>query len=287
MDERGSRPAVRRPRTGRLLALAVAGFLSLGWSATTTRHVAWTAVGFFPDDLARQIRRHHRRFDAGLQHGYASASRRAVDASELATLLEAQAQGCARDLRQPIPFADLVERLGVLAAWVMRANDPLAVGNSDSREVRYSQAYRRYVDQALPRVRLVYYGQDRALVTERRLGPSVEATLQRAHSLYPFVGEEFYRTGSLRDWRTFDDRSVAFGVAAVSLSHGLSDLANIASFVWRQGGGRVPTPRPTPLGHVGPTIVVSDPLAGGFAGQPRDGRGEPVMPTNRIVLPTP
>jgi hypothetical protein len=107
----------------------------------------------------------------------------------------------------------------------------------------------------------------------------------RSRELYPYVGEEFYRTGRLRDWRDFDDRSVAFGVAAIALSRGLTDVANFTSYIWHYGGGRVPTPRPTPEGHVGPTVTLT--LERGFEDRERRDRGEPAMPPSRLVLPQP
>ena len=124
------------------------------------------------------------------------------------------------------------------------------------------------------------------MLASGEVGVVIEEALTRSGELYPFAGAEFYRMGSLRSWRTFDDRSVAFGVAAVSLSRAMTDLANLATWVWRQGGGRVPTPIPTPRGHVGPTISPA-PLSGGFPSRVRSGRGTPALPPSTIVLPPP
>jgi hypothetical protein len=249
--------------------------------------VAWTAVDFFPPDFARQVRKYHKRFDAGIARGLAAPPAwRAGPPGSLPQALDAQIRRCAADLREPVPLEDLVEEVGVLAVMVLDANDPLAVVHDDHREAAYSKAYREYVDSILERVRLVYYGQDRDLVNGGAYRATVEAALARSGSLYPFVGEEFYRTGELRDWRTFDDRSVTFGVAGVSLSRALTDLANLVGFVWHRGGGQVPTPVPTPPGHVGPTITKSR-LGGGFPERDKPGRGAPAMPKSSITLPPP
>ena len=138
----------------------------------------------------------------------------------------------------------------------------------------------------LDRVRLVYYGQDRGLIANATIDETIQSALDRSNSLYPFVGEEFYRTGELRNWRTLDDRSVTFGVAGVSLSRALTDLSNFVALVWHGGGGNVPTPIPTPLGHVGPTITRAV-LGGGFPERDKPGRGDPAMPKSRINLPPP
>jgi hypothetical protein len=281
------RPAFRSDRRRlRLAIVALAAMLSVGWSGTTTRWVAWTAVGFFPPDLQRQVRLHERRFDAGIQRGLtAPPAWRAAAPGHLEAALESQVLFCATSLRKPVPLADLVEELGVLAVRVLDANDPLAVAHGDSREPTYSGAYQHYVDSIRPRIRLVFYGQDPRLIRGRRVDGAISEMLERSRMLYPYLGEEFYRTGALRSWRDFDDRSVAFGVAGVSLSRGLTDLANLAAYVWNAGGGFVPTPVPTPTGHVGPTVTLT--LEGGFPDRNKPKAGDAVMPESKLVLPPP
>jgi len=270
-------------RLAATLGLAV---LCIGWSADTIRSVAWSSVEFFPDDLRRQVLRHHLRYDAGIERGLsAPPSWRAADPGSLGEALEAQLDHCAQSLRQPVPLDELVEEIGVLAVRVLDAADPLAASHADPREPRYAAAYAAYVDSVRDRLRLVYYGQDAAPIDA--LGPAgaVASVLERSRSLYPYVGEEFYRTGALRDWRSIDDRSVAYGVTAISLSRGLTDLANFAASIWRLGGGQVPTPRPTPMGHIGPTVTLA--LEGGFPGREKPAAGAPAMPRSSLALPPP
>jgi len=267
-------------------AVVLAATLCLGWSDATTRWVAWSAVEFFPSDLARQVRRNHIRFEAGLSRGLqAPPSWRAGPPGSLREALEAQAIHCAAALQEPVPLESLVEDLGLLAVLALDANDPLAVSHGDPREPRYADGYHRYVDSIRGRVRLVYYGRDHGLLADGP-GGTVRAAMTRSQSLYPFIGDEFYRTGNLRSWREFDDRSVAFGVAAVSLSRGLTDLANLAGFVWTRGGGRLAPPPPTPPGHVGPTVTLVPELEGGFPGRDRS-TGTPALPRSRLILPPP
>ncbi len=269
------------------LFLLVAAF-SIGWSARTTRHLAWSSVDFMPPDLARQVRRHHRRFDAGIKRGLAAPPAwRAGRPGRLAEALAASADQCAKGLGRPIPLEDLVEEWGVLAVRVIDANDPLAVVHDDNREVHYAEAYQTYVDSVLGRIRLVYYGPDFDLANRGDLGGVIDLAFERSRELYPFVGEEFFRTGSLRSWKTLDDRSVTFGVAGVALSRGLTDFANICAWVWAGGGGYVPAPRPTPRGHRGPTVTLVPKLGSGFEGRDKPKRGAPVMGAGGMTLPPP
>ncbi len=183
-------------------------------------------------------------------------------------------------------MADLVEELGVLSVRVLDANDPLAVAHDDSLEPTYAGAYQAYVDSVRDRLRLVYYGQDRQLIDGGRVSDSVAVILDRSRSLYPFLGAEFYRTGSLRTWRELDDRSVAFGVAGVALSRGLTDLANFAAFVWSSGGGFVPPPVADP-GRSRRRNRDPDPGWRIPGSRWQRDRGSPVMPESKLVLPPP
>jgi len=274
-----------------LLAVLIAcawPFPSAAWSERTTRYVAWSAVEFFPPDLANQVRRHHHRYDAGMQRAFSgNPAWRAGHPGKLAEALNATALRCATDLRKPVPLGDLVEGLGELAVRILDANDPLAVAHDDPREDRYAAAYSQYVDSVLPRVRLVYYGRSFDAAQPNVLDALVSRTLDRSRGLYPYVGAEFFRTGSLRSWRAFDDRSVAFGVAGVALSRGLTDVASLASWVWARGGGLIPEPLPTPTGHSGPTVVLAPRLGGGFEGVRKHNRGAPAIPGGRLALPPP
>jgi len=274
--------------TATVLGALLASALQLGFTDLTVRYVAWSAVEFFPSDLERHVRRHHRRFEAGLRRGLESPPAwRAGPPGRLPEALVAQARACAEGLQRPVPLEELVEELGVLAVRVLDANDPLAVGHSDAREPSYAGAFESYVDSTRGRVRLVYYGQDEELIYRSDVTGAVQRTLERSRALYPYVGDEFFRTGSLRDWRSFDDRSVAFGVAAVSMSRGLTDLANFGAWVWRQGGGLVPTPRPTPEGHTGPVVMPVPELDGGFPERDRSSTGAPKLPPSKLRLPPP
>jgi hypothetical protein len=208
-----------RPRRWSVPLVVIAAHLCIGWSGPTVHHVAWTAVDFFPSDLARQVRRHDDRFNAGIRRGLAAPPAwRAGPPGSLPRALEAQVRSCAADLRKPVPLADLVEEIGVLAVLVLDVNDPLAAIHDDPREASYAAAYQSYVNSVLGKLRLVYYGQNYDLIYKGAVTATIESAFGRSGSLYPFIGEEFYRTGELRDWRVLDDRSVTFGVAGVSLS---------------------------------------------------------------------
>ena len=124
------------------LLMLLAAIASIGWGGATARHVAGTAVDFFPPDFARQVRKHHKRFDAGIARGLAAPPAwRAGPPGSLPQALDAQVRRCAADLRKPVPLEDLVEEVGVLAVLVLYANDPLAVVHDDEKPDKAFEMY--------------------------------------------------------------------------------------------------------------------------------------------------
>jgi hypothetical protein len=124
----------------------------------------------------------------------------------------------------------------VLAHYLADANNPLAAAQADAEEPRFFADYLRYAESAQPRFAVVFYGYD------PRLGaggvrPLVEGALARGRQSYPAIGREYRRIGFAPGRARFDDRSTAFGVAAIAFSHAVSDVAAVLRHVWLRAGG--------------------------------------------------
>ena len=99
-----------------------------------------------------------------------------------------------------------------------------------------------YLPTAAPRIPLVFYGQERALIagTVGGIGAIVINRRREAEILADLVREDLDRVGGPASWRRLDDRSSSFGSASLFLNHAASDFANLASWVWLHAGGLVP-----------------------------------------------
>ena len=247
------RPPATGRRRGRCLALlAFAAALSAmpaplaAWSPSTQVSIARTAARLAPPDLARQIEHRSDRFREGvlapfsetaIERHYRNRDRGALDA----TLADEVAAAIAA-LRQPAPFDEVVYRLGRVAHWVGDANNPLNAAGDDPAEGRYFADWLRYADSARPRFEPVFYLGEPTVGSDRDLRGLVLRALQRGRAFYPRVGDEYRRIGYAAGVHGFDDRSTAFGVAAVSYSHAISDLARVMRYIWLAGGGGDPRP---------------------------------------------
>ena len=80
----------------------------------------------------------------------------------------------------------------------------------------------------------VFYDYSPVLFTERNLPAYVESMEARNRAYAERVLDVYRRGGTSR---TFDDRSPAFGLAALHYSHTITDIANVWLYCWREANG--------------------------------------------------
>ena len=219
------------------------------WSPESQVSIALEAARLAPPDFQRQLDKHEKRLKAGavapFQGTDASAHYWHHDgAGELDHVAFAEIEGVIEALRSLSPFEEIVHRVGVVSHYVADANNPLNAAGDDPAEARYFADYLRYMESAAPRFALVFYTGEPAVDTERDVRLLLYRALHRGRGLYPLVGAEYRRVGFTSGVNAFDDRSTAFGVAAVSYSHAVSDMARVLRYIWLRAGGAV---EPSPL----------------------------------------
>lgn len=237
MRLRGSRSTLVGAAAALLLpAVAVA------WTPKTQLAIAEEAARLAPPDLAAQLERRKADFRAGVLAPFSDEDpgrhrSRQDSGGSLERAIAEEAAGAIAAIRGLRPFAEVIERLGVVAHYVADANNPLNASAEDSEEASYFGDYLHYVESALPRFPLIFYGLDPALENDRNLSALVDASLARGRQLYPLIGREYRRVRFLPGVESFDDRSTAFGVASVSFSRAVNDVALVLRYIWLQAGG--------------------------------------------------
>ena len=231
-----------------LLSLAAVSAVFAGvapaaaWTPGTQLNIAREGARLAPPDLARQILRHQKAFEAGVVAPFDDADpnlhmKNPDGSGSLDRVIAAEVDAAIQAIRAPRPFEEIVRRLGVVSHYVADANNPLAAAAADGEEGRYFVDYLRYAETAEPRFPLVFYGLRHNLERRRDVGPLVGAALRRGREVYPKVGLEYRRIGFASGIGRFDDRSSAFGVASVSFSHAVTDLVEVLRYIWVAGGG--------------------------------------------------
>jgi hypothetical protein len=250
-DARPGRPRARSagrfPAARGLAALSAVAGLALAaapaaaWTPATQLAIAREAARLAPPDLARQIARRERAYEAGVMAPFAEADparhMKSEDGSgSLDRALFAEVDGAIRAIRDHRPFDEVVRRLGAVSHFMADANNPLSTSAADAEEERYSADYLRYAESAEPRFALVFYGVP-ARGGERSVAAVLAEALRRGRRLYPLVGREYRRIGFGSGVAAFDDHSTAFGVASLAFSHAVTDVATTLRYIWLRAGG--------------------------------------------------
>jgi hypothetical protein len=198
------------------------------------------ALPWLPPDLARQIVKHKNDFARGAA---AAASwpreyHHPGGPDGLEPTIVAQCQRIVQALRSQAPFSEVVAGLGTLAHLTLDLNAPFVAHEGDA----YAQAFAAYQRSAAPRVPLVFYTQDRLLLSASPVAiePYLASRRGNAEMLAPLIRYDLDRVGGPGRWPRLDDRSTSFGAASLAINHASSVFANLASWVWKQSGGLVP-----------------------------------------------
>lgn len=224
------------------LAILAGPVPAAAWTPATQRTIAREAARLAPPDLFRQIDKHRRAFEEGVDAPFADAdpgrhAKNPDGSGQLDRVTLEAVEAAIQAIRGHRPFEEIVRRLGVVAHYVADANNPLATSAADSEEGRYFVDYLRYLETAEGRFPLVFYGVQPGLEARRDVSPVLTAALRRGRELYPMVGREYRRIAFGSGIGRFDDRSSAFGVGSLAFSHAVTDVTLVLRYVWITAGG--------------------------------------------------
>lgn len=211
------------------------------WTRASDRRIAQRGAELAPPDMKLVLQRFQPEFDEGLEraeadegsatHHYFVLSRE----GKLRERIEQETRGVVTMLRTRQAMSLVVQHLGVIAHLVADANNPFHTSNHDALSSLAHDDFEQYFERRLAHFPTVFYGIDRNL----QLGNYLDRMVARSARFSPLMHEEYFRGGDVHTSAEFDDRSTAFGVASVSYSHAVTDLANLYYYIWRESGGDV------------------------------------------------
>lgn len=224
-----------------LLGTAGLAAPAAGWTPKSHRVIAASAARFAPPDLHRQITRNREAYLLGVEDpfrdGFPAGHEENPGGGKLDEAIVLAVDNAIRTIEAQRPFNEICYRLGVVAHFLADANNPLAVADRDPNEPRYAADFLSYLESTEPRLRTTFYGFRAGFDGRRDLPELLEETLRRGREHYDLVAREYQRIGYRSGLGGFSDRSTAFGVASLSYSHAVSDIAEVLRYIWLASGG--------------------------------------------------
>jgi len=223
--------------------LAALGVPAHAWTPPARDRMLREAVRMMPESLRSLMTVHERHLLRGMQSpgtpedrpehwqhpdgDYGNAAARAErDALRLVAAVDSHES-----------FGEVIRRFGALAHWVADVNDPLHTADRDPALALYYADYQRFVEEQIPRFRVVFEGYRADLLTSEGPGAYLLASAVRSREYATAVRRSYDADGRRRSAEAFDERSLAFGVGSLSYSHAISDITRIWIWAWDQCHG--------------------------------------------------
>lgn len=233
-----ARTAIAAACAGLLGTLAAAP--ASAWSPKLQEAIARDSARLAPPGLSRQLQKHVDELVAGAQEPSAAAE--AAAGASLERALAREVEQAIAAIRGHEPFAVVARRVGRVSHYASALANPLVSSDADRDEPRYFEDFLSYVESTRPRLAVVVYEWEPPVTAAGQVGDLARAALRRGHALYPLLGAEYRRIEFGSGARLFDDRSTAFGLAALAYSHAVTDSARLYRYIWIAAGGHDPRP---------------------------------------------
>jgi hypothetical protein len=131
----------------------------------------------------------------------------------------------------------VASQFGIVAHYVADANQPLHTSDADPKEKLYYAEFNKFIDGRLNEFPVVFYGYTLPLQEAPSIQEFLIQSAERANRLYFLIGDAFLQKGGkVRPASSFDNRSIPFGIASLSYSHAISDVANVWLLAWQRAG---------------------------------------------------
>jgi hypothetical protein len=224
---------MRRRFWGVGIVLVLAPLFLFAYGPGTVKRLTDVSLRLAPPSLRSPLLTYRLRLDRGVEDAlekYASSSpdRIAAEAASEYALIP-------RLPGERMPFEIIAYHFGKLAGLIYLINDPFA-GSEDARAMEVHQDYLEYMERKLPLMVFAFDG-----YSAPPLGDDLEGYLKRRAGASRRYSEAvlfcYFPEGRRVSSATFDDRSNAFGVAQVVLSHAASDTAKAWLNCWRAMDG--------------------------------------------------
>jgi hypothetical protein len=213
---------------------------SAAFTPKTRAEITRRAILLMPDALERQLRRHAELlYRAALQRPAETAPPGAapLDVDRAAGALETAVERAVAALDHQRPMSALVTQLGRAARQVQDLSLATHLPPFDDRHEAFHSDYALYVEDRLPRIRFVFRGFGDPALADGDVQAFARRLARDSRHDYPAVVRSYFPEGREATAQDFDDRSVAFAVASLSVSRAITATARVWLLAWHRAHG--------------------------------------------------
>jgi hypothetical protein len=188
---------------------------------------------------APDIRTMARKYQADFREGLRDPSVNGADPESLVRAICREARRAVSSIRRLRGFGPAFRSLGLVARQIARLDHPVLANPALPRRWTILPDYNGYIARNIPRFRIVLRNEQESLTSFKDLERFLRSARRRTGRLAELLREAYFVEGVLQSSDSFDPRSVPFGVASISYSSAVNDIANVWLFIWRESGGSV------------------------------------------------
>ena len=227
-----------------LLAVFASG-PALAWTEPVRRRMVDDAMKMTPPALNVILERYRSHLIHGMldpsreEKGEEHRQRTSGGYGKAASLISSRAGQAITIIGQPGRLSLAIYAMGSAAHFVADVNFPLNTGEGEAGDPAFYASYEAYVERMLGRFPVVLDRAPSAEMEDHRLEDFGRAAAARAARFIPPIRNAYTPDGKPRSASAFDERSLPFGVASLSYSQSVNDIARVWIYIWRQAGGDV------------------------------------------------
>ena len=162
---------------------------------------------------------------------------------DAATSLSEAVTAAIEAINRQQPFDEVARHFGRVAHFAGDLTWPARVADTDPGEASWERDYATYTERHLHTFPVVFHGwKDRYLDREdgsvaSRIVDFAGAAGGRTREYYPAISMAYDPANPRPVADRFDVRSLPYGIASLSWSHHVTDMARVWLFIWRQAHG--------------------------------------------------